>query len=128
MPTEVKRIEVSVLVVDDDEPILKCMPRLFHRLPVQLRLARSGAEALAQIEADQPDLLVTDLHMPGAIDGLALIEQVRERWPQVMNVLQTSDLRAIAPAERKGVFALLKLDAGDALVALVTGILARKKG
>ena len=127
MPSDIKRVEVSVLVVDDDEQIRKCMPRLFHKLPVHLRCARDAADALAQVEAEPPDLLISDLHMPPGMDGLTLIEQVRARWPKVRAVLSTSDGQALARAEALGIRAMLKLDAGQAFPALVSEVLAQKQ-
>ena len=126
MPNEVDRIEVSVLVVDDDEQILKCMPRLFHKQPVRLRCARSAADALVQIEAERPDLLISDLHMPD-VDGLALLEQVRARWPLVRTVLHTSDGQALPRAAARGISVVLKLDGPLKFPALVTEALALKR-
>jgi CheY-like chemotaxis protein len=126
MPSDAKRVEVSVFVVDDDEQILRCMPRFFQKLPVRLRCARSAAEALVQIEAEPPDLLISDLHMPD-MDGLALIEKVRARWPNVRAVLNTSDGGVLAKAKARGITVVLKLDGMQAFPALVADVLAQRR-
>ena len=119
-----KRSEVSVLVVDNDSDILKSMPRLFHKLPVRLRCAANAIEALAQIEADPPDLLITDLAVP-TVDGL-MLEEIRVRWPEIKVVLHTVDGRIPASATALGISAVLTVDAIDVFPALVSEILAAK--
>ena len=51
--------------------------------------ARSGEEALQQIERAVPELVLTDLQMP-RIDGLQLVSAVREKYPRVPIILMTS--------------------------------------
>ena len=50
--------------------------------------ASDGIAALAAIEQKQPDLVLTDVYMP-RMDGLALVEQVRDRFPHIPVVLMT---------------------------------------
>jgi CheY-like chemotaxis protein len=50
--------------------------------------ANDGIAALEQIERSQPHLVLTDVYMP-KMDGLALVEQVRDRFPSVPVVLMT---------------------------------------
>ena len=51
--------------------------------------ASSGAEAMQVIQAESPDLVVTDLHMPG-IDGVAVARYAREHSPPIPVVLMTA--------------------------------------
>ena len=46
-------------------------------------------EVLQRIEDLAPDLIVTDLVMPGR-NGLELVEEVRQRWPQLPVILMTN--------------------------------------
>ena len=56
---------LDVLVVDDHPVNRKYMALLLGRLGHQVRLASDGAEALALVQAQTPDLVFMDLHMPG---------------------------------------------------------------
>ena len=68
----------QVLIVED-EPDFRQLFELHLRswgLPIQLSTAPSGFDALMQIGASRPDLLITDLRMPG-IDGFEMLRALR---------------------------------------------------
>jgi DNA-binding response OmpR family regulator len=79
-----------ILIVDDHEQVgfyLKAgLIRAVNGYEVQT--ACSGEEALAAMAAQPFDLVISDLQMPG-IDGLALIQQVRERYSRTSLILMT---------------------------------------
>lgn len=56
--------EASVLVVDDNEQNLELLGAYLEDLGCPIRLARDGEEALREVEADQPDLILLDVMMP----------------------------------------------------------------
>jgi len=71
----------AVLLVEDEEPVLRLAERTLARQGWQVLAAESGEAALALLDAGRPDALaaiVTDMVMPG-IDGIALVRAVRER-------------------------------------------------
>lgn len=56
--------------------------------------AASADEALAVLEeADNVEVLFTDIRMPGSMDGLKLAEVVHERWPGIRILLTSGDTR-----------------------------------
>lgn len=68
----------QVLIVED-EPDFRQLLELHLRsweLPIQLQSVPSGFDALLQIGASRPDLLITDLRMPG-IDGFGMLRALR---------------------------------------------------
>lgn len=79
----------TILVVDDS-----AVDRLVARRLLEkhggwaVAQAADGGEALAAMDASLPAVVLTDLQMPG-VDGLALVERVRERYPRVPVVLMT---------------------------------------
>jgi DNA-binding response OmpR family regulator len=67
-----------ILIVDDEEAIVEGLARLLRQEGYEPTPARSGGEALAQLEAARPDLIVLDLMLPD-MDGYAVCRQVRAR-------------------------------------------------
>jgi CheY-like chemotaxis protein len=71
VPTERENGQVSaqVLVVDDEPDISALVAYHLARASYRVRTAGSGAEALASIESQAPDLIVLDLMLPGMSGG-----------------------------------------------------------
>ena len=72
------------MLVEDEDPVRLFASRALRSKGYRVLEARSGVAALALLtDADEAiDLLITDVVMP-EMDGPALIEKVRERWPQM---------------------------------------------
>ena len=68
----------SILVVDDDDDGRALLAALLSKFGADVRTARSLAEAIAEIERAAPQILVSDIGMPGA-DGYDLIRAIRAR-------------------------------------------------
>jgi len=69
---------VRVLVVDDDADSLKLAAVALEQYGARVTTARSGTEALEAMTSELPDVLVSDLGMPG-LDGLQLMREIRSR-------------------------------------------------
>ena len=78
----------TILFVDDERKVLNGLKRLLavHAEKWDMRFAASGAEGLEVLSTVDVDVLVVDLLMPG-VTGLDLLEDVAERWPDVMRVV-----------------------------------------
>ena len=68
----------TVLVVDDDAVNRNLIERLLGDLGFTVHQAEDGATALVAIADQHPDLIITDMRMPG-VDGLALVRALRSR-------------------------------------------------
>lgn len=66
----------------EDEPALRFSYERFFRTRYDLAFAATGAEALAQLRAAPPDVLVLDMRLPDT-DGVDLLRQVREILPGI---------------------------------------------
>ncbi len=73
-------VGVRVLVVDDDSDARQCMAATLARAGASVLQASSVAEALEQFARNRPDVLVSDIAMPGR-DGFDLIRSIRELGP-----------------------------------------------
>jgi DNA-binding response OmpR family regulator len=68
----------KVLIVDDEPNIVTALEFLFKRSGYEVRLAGNGAEALEQVEAYRPDLVLLDVMMP-VKSGYEVCQRLRER-------------------------------------------------
>jgi CheY-like chemotaxis protein len=83
--------DAHVLLVDDDALVRMAMAAELRERGFDITEASDGLTALAWLEAgNRPDLLITDLAMPG-MNGYVLIEQVRERLPDLPIILLTGN-------------------------------------
>ena len=80
----------NILIVDDEPVQRELAYCLLSQDPdIQAYFADSGEGALHQIAKEMPDLVLTDLRMPG-MDGLDLVRKVQEDYPSLPVVLMTS--------------------------------------
>jgi len=84
MPCNLK----SVLIVDDKESIRASMASVFEEFGYSVRFAEDGHSALRQISLQNPDILLSDLLMPG-MSGRELLNNVRILFPAI-KVIATS--------------------------------------
>ncbi len=78
-----------VLLVDDDPELSWAVGRYLTRAGYKVLTCGDGSEALQVLESRQFDALVTDVQMPG-VNGLALVEWVREHRPRMSVVVITA--------------------------------------
>jgi PAS domain S-box-containing protein len=77
-----------VLVVDDDDRVRDVLVGMLKLAGHRADFAQNGREALSRLEHETFDLVFTDLSMPD-VDGWALAEEIRRRWPQLKIVMVT---------------------------------------
>src|SRR5512145_1395682 len=110
----------KVIVVDDERAILETVEILLRGEGFEPVVMQSGREALDKLSQLSPDIVVTDIRMPG-VTGLDILEAVRERDPEVPVILMTAQasLQSAMKAVNDGAYYYLqKPFANDELVAL----------
>jgi two-component system response regulator HydG len=111
----------KVLVVDDEMGILNALEILLRREGYAVTTASSGREALESVEGLTPDVVLTDIRMPG-MTGMELLQEVRERDPEIAVILMTAQasLQTAMQAVNEGAFYYLqKPFANDELLGLL---------
>lgn len=74
---------LSILVVDDEDPVREMLTWMLQEAGHEVHQAVDGQQALSFLHAHGPvDLVLSDVNMP-RIDGLELCVRVRERWPDL---------------------------------------------
>jgi CheY-like chemotaxis protein len=86
MPTRHK-----ILLLDDEQDLLEVYREMLTQLPnaPEVRVANSGARAIALLESEPFSLLLSDLNMP-KMDGLQVLTIVRRKFPQLRTAVMTS--------------------------------------
>ena len=92
-----------ILAVDDQQYFRVFLEDLLREEGYEVTTAASGAEALARLETERFDVVLTDLVMPG-MDGSELVQRVKERWPEqdVIVVTSVGDLKTAIDAMKVG--------------------------
>jgi len=77
-----------ILFVDDEPKVLEGLQRMLRpqRHEWEMVFAPGGEAALVMLEAENFDVIVSDMRMPG-VDGAALLEAVREKYPGMLRVI-----------------------------------------
>jgi two-component system response regulator HydG len=83
------KTRTRVLVADDEASARSGLSTLLRDEGFDVALAEDGLRALASVEESAPDVLVTDLRMPG-LDGIELLRRARALAPELIVVLVTA--------------------------------------
>ena len=71
-----------LLIVDDEPDVRAAMARVLERAGFAVRVAASADQAISSLRAEQVELLITDMIMPG-LNGADLIRAVKREFPDV---------------------------------------------
>lgn len=114
----------TVLVVEDDVIVRIVIADDLRLAGFQVIEAGSGGEALAVLDTDRTvDLIVSDIHMPGRINGIDLAVTVLNRFPQTRIILCSGSTDGHKLAGISGIPFIPKPYRPEAVIALVTLLL-----
>lgn len=93
----------TLLFVDDEESVLAAMKRIFMEENYEIITVNSAEKALAVMEREPVNLILTDHRMPGMTGG-ELLKSVRELWPETIRIMLTghADVNSIMGAVKDG--------------------------
>ncbi len=128
----------KILVVDDDPDMRDALTIILESRGYQIVTAQDGVEALANLKAERPDLMMLDLLMP-KMDGFAVLKELQDaRWSKYREIpiLILSSVREEASRRRYELETALTLAvddyvekpiAPDVLLERVEKLLKKKK-
>ena len=105
----------KILVVDDDPDILDAVTMILESQGYEVVTAQDGIEALANLKAERPDLMMLDLLMP-KMDGFAVCKELQDpRWAKYRDIpiLILTSVREEASRRRYELETGLGLDVDD---------------
>ena len=79
---------VKILVIDDEKPTLSMFRLFLDAYGYAVYTAENGTEGLAIFQKERPEIVLTDIKMPG-IDGLVVLQQIREIEPNTAVIVIT---------------------------------------
>jgi two-component system response regulator HydG len=101
--TKKSKARARIVVADDEASARSGLATLLRDEGFEVVLAEDGTTALARVEESAPDVLLTDLRMPG-MDGIELLRKAREIDPDLIVVLMTAfaDVETAVRAMQEG--------------------------
>ena len=91
----------SILLIDDDQNILRALGKYFERVGHVVHTAESGKEGLALHERARPDVTVLDVFMPG-MSGMEVLEVLRGRGAMVVMLTGQGEIEIAVQAMKLG--------------------------
>lgn len=94
-----------LLVVDDEERIRTILAAVLRNEGYEVVTARDGLDALAKVDAYEPDVVIVDLQMP-RLDGLETIGRFKDRLPSVVTIVLTAhgSIETAVQAMKRGAY------------------------
>ena len=106
--TDSRDLPKPVWIVDDDRSIRWVLEKALAREGIAYRSFATAQEVISALEHSQPQVLVSDIRMPGE-SGLALLNSIKQHFPQIPVIIMTaySDLESAVSAFQGGAFEYL---------------------
>jgi CheY-like chemotaxis protein len=109
-------VKTKLLLVDDDDLVRFSLERVLEKNGFDVTSAANVPEALKFIQANTYDVLLSDLHMPGAGDGLTVVSAMRHSNPEAVTMLLSAfpemDAAAHAIMQQTDQILVKPIDAG----------------
>jgi DNA-binding NtrC family response regulator len=121
--------KTKILVVDDEEVVRLSHIRTLASIHCNVEVVKNGSDALQVMEQRPADVVLLDLRMPG-MDGMAVLKQIKQRWPETEVVIITGypNVDTAKEAVRLGAYDYLAKPVGpDEVISVANGALTQKR-
>lgn len=78
-----------ILIAEDEKNTREGLAKFLEGINYDVQTAADAEEAFRQIEKEKPDIVLTDIRMPG-MDGLALLEKIKAKYPEITVIVLTA--------------------------------------
>ena len=97
--------KAKILVVDDEEIVLKSCRKILEDGKYEVVTALSGKDAFDILQKEPIDIVITDIKMPG-MDGMEVLEKIKEEYPDILVIMITgySTVQSAVQAMKLGAF------------------------
>jgi two-component system response regulator HydG len=111
---------VKILIVDDEMSILDSLQILFRSEGWEVAVAPGGDQAIEALDEERPDLVLSDIRMPGTtgLDVLAHVQEADPELPVILMTAQASLQSAVRAVNEGAYYYIQKPFANDELVAI----------
>ncbi len=101
-PASMRTGPAAVLLVDDNEAVRATTAAFLRECGLSVIEAGDAAQALRALEAVTVEVVASDIIMPGDMDGIALAQTIRSRWPGLPVLLVSGYSERVAEAQARG--------------------------
>ncbi|MGF7148035.1 PAS domain S-box-containing protein [Sphingomonas zeicaulis] len=113
----------SILLVEDNDNVRDFAGDLLEQMGFRVTSANSAEDGWAKLQEEQPDVLFSDIVMPGC-GGIALARMALERWPDLPILLATGYSAEIAGGNADGFVIVAKPYSRETLTRALAGLLS----
>ena len=114
----------TILIVDDDTAILRCLSRIFQKKGYDVTVAEEGRKAIEEIGVHRFDVALVDLALPD-MEGAELFPLIDCASPKTLKIMLTGQIELEDTIEGADVF-IRKPVAPDKLLSIINAKLGRK--
>jgi len=84
LPISAPALRLRALVVDDEEMLLRLQISYLKKMGLEVEGVATGEEGLRYLQDHDADIIISDVRMPGPVDGVQLYQWVRENKPELV--------------------------------------------
>ncbi len=123
------KLDCNILLVEDNEEVAVATQPLLQTVGCTVRWASSGdaARIIVDAEPSKFDIVLSDMAMPGELDGLGLAEYLRRRYPEIQVVLMTGYTNQLQEAAARRFIVLAKPCSPDVLMNAMREAIRRRR-